>query len=115
MPNNFELDEIAEIYGMDLNGIVMKDELKNLKPRNGNYIINLQSTTAGKNGSHWVSFCIEDKDIFYFDSFGCVCPTEITRFCKRIPNSKLAYNYLQIQYIDIETCGFFCLIFLLHL
>ena len=114
MLNNFEIEEIANQYGMDLNAVVMKDELKKLPAKNGNYIINLQSSTQG-NGSHWIALCIEDKDIFYFDSFGIICPSEITTFCKRIPNSTLAYNDLQIQHIDAQTCGWFCIIFLLHL
>jgi hypothetical protein len=114
MLNNYELDEIANHYGMTLNDVVMKDEMKSITPRNGNYIINLQSSTAGM-GSHWIALCIKDKDIFYFDSFGIICPSEVTNFCKRIPKSTLAYNDLQIQHIDAQTCGWFCIIFLLHL
>jgi hypothetical protein len=91
MLNNFEIKEIAN-----------------------QYIINLQSSTQG-NGSHWIALCIEDKDIFYFDSFGIICPSEVTNFCKRIPKSSLAYNDLQIQHIDAQTCGWYCVSFLLHL
>jgi hypothetical protein len=92
----------------------MKDEMKSITPRNGNYIINLQSSTAGM-GTHWCALCIKDKDIFYFDSFGIICPSEITNFCKRISKSSLAYNDLQIQHIDAQTCGWYCVSFLLHL
>jgi hypothetical protein len=114
MLNNFELDEIANQYGMDLNAVVMKDELKHLPIKNGNYIINLQSSTQG-GGTHWIALCIEDKDIFYFDSFGIICPSEVTTFCKRVPKSSLAYNDLQIQHIETQTCGWYCISFLLHL
>jgi hypothetical protein len=114
MLTNYELEEIANHYGMALNDVVMKDEMKSITPRNGNYIINLQSSSQG-NGTHWCALCIKDKDIFYFDSFGIICPSEITNFCKRIPKSSLAYNDLQIQHIDAQTCGWFCIIFLLHL
>jgi hypothetical protein len=99
---------------MALNNVVMKDEMQSIPAKNGKYIINLQSSTQG-NGTHWCALYIEDKDIFYFDSFGIICPSEITNFCKRIPNSSLAYNDLQIQHIDAQTCGWYCIIFLLHL
>jgi hypothetical protein len=69
MLNNFELDEIAQNYGMNLNAVIMKNELKNLPVKNGNHIINLQSSSDG-GGTHWVALNIQDKDIFYFDSFG---------------------------------------------
>jgi hypothetical protein len=114
MLNNFQLDEIANHYGMALKNVVMNDEMQSIPAKNGNYIINLQSSTQG-NGSHWIALCIEDKDIFYFDSFGIICPSEVTNFCKRIPNSSLAYNDLQIQHIDAQTCGWYCISFLLHL
>jgi hypothetical protein len=114
MLNNFELEQISENYGMKLNPVVMKDEMQSLPAKNGNYIINLQSSTAGM-GTHWCALCIEDKDIFYFDSFGIICPIEVTTFCKRISKSSLAYNDLQIQHVETQTCGWYCINFLLHL
>jgi hypothetical protein len=42
-------------------------------------------------------------------------PTEITAFCKRIPNSRLAFSEKQIQFIEAETCGFFAISTLLYL
>jgi hypothetical protein len=99
---------------MNLSAVVMKDELTNLPVKNGNYIINLQWSSQG-GGTHWSALCIEDKDIFYFDSFGIICPSEVTTFCKRIPNSSLAYNDLQIQHMETQTCGWYCISFLLHL
>jgi hypothetical protein len=114
MLNNFQLDEIANHYGMTLNNVVMKDELKNLPVKKGNCIINLQSSFQG-GGTHWVALDIQDKDIFYFDSFGIICTSEVTTFCKKIPNSTLAYNDLQIQHIDAQTCGWYCISFLFHL
>jgi hypothetical protein len=114
MLNNFELEDIANHYGLSLNAVVMKDELKNYQPRNGNYVINLQSSTAGT-GTHWVALFVLDKNCFYFDSFGIICPIEITTFCKRIPKSQLAFSEKQIQFIKAETCGFFAISMLLYL
>ncbi len=48
MLSNFDLEELSEHYGFPLNSVVMKDEMKSLKPpKNANYIINLQSSTQG--------------------------------------------------------------------
>jgi hypothetical protein len=114
MLTNFELEDIANHYGLNLNAIVMKDELKNYQPRNGNYIINLQSSSQG-NGSHWIALFVQDKNCFYCDSFGVICPTEITAFCKRIPKSRLGFSEKQIQFIESETCGFYALGLLIHI
>ena len=40
MLSNFDIEEIANHYNLDVQ-IIMKDELKNMKPINTNYIINL--------------------------------------------------------------------------
>jgi hypothetical protein len=57
----------------------MKDELVNHKPKSGNYIINLESSTSGS-GTHWMSMKISNKQCFYQDSFGVIPPKEIIDF-----------------------------------
>ena len=81
MLSNFELEEIADHYNFNLT-VVMKDELVNYKPKNGNYIINLESSTSG-NGTHWLALIVHDKKCFYQDSFGIIPPQEVTEFCKK--------------------------------
>jgi len=114
MLSNIELEELADNYGVSLNTIVMKDELKGIQPRNGNFIINLQSSTEG-NGTHWILAVIKNKNCFYFDPFGILPPTEIIDFCKRIPDSTLAYSTKEIQNISAETCGWFGLGLLIYI
>ena len=82
MLSNFDIEEIANHYNIDVK-IIMKDELKNMKPINTNYIINLESSTMG-NGTHWMGLKIEDKNCVYYDSYGMLPPEEIITFCKRI-------------------------------
>jgi hypothetical protein len=101
MLNNFELEHIAQHYGFPLT-VVMKDELVNHKPKSGNYIINLESSSQG-NGTHWMSLGIHNKQCFYQDSFGIIPPKEVIDFCKRIPNSRLAFSEIQMQEITTET------------
>ena len=50
MLSNFDIEEIANHYNIDVK-IIMKDELKYMKPINTNYIINLESSMMG-NGTH---------------------------------------------------------------
>ena len=114
MLSNFELDDMAENYGLSLNQILMKDELKSISPKNGNYIVNLESSTQG-DGTHWLSLVIRGKQCFYFDPFGVLMPTEIIDFCRRIPKSHLAYSEFEIQNINADTCGFFASGLLIHL
>ena len=113
MLSNFELEDLSTHYGFDLI-ITMKDELVNYKPINGNYIINLESSSEG-NGTHWLALKIVKKHCMYFDSYGMLPPQEIISFCKRIRQSRLAYNTLEIQNIKAVTCGWFAVAFLIHL
>ena len=113
MLSNFDIEEIANHYNLDVQ-IIMKDELKNMKPINTNYIINLESSTMG-NGTHWMSLKIQDKNCVYCDSYGMLPPEEIISFCKRISKSHLTYNTKEIQDINAQTCGFFAIAFILFL
>ena len=112
MLSNFDLEEIAQHYGFSLT-VLMKDELVNHKPKSGNYIINLESSSQG-NGTHWLSLFVRNKQCFYQDSFGIIPPKEVIDFCKRIPNSRLAFSEIQMQNIDTETCVFFAIGLLIH-
>lgn len=82
----------------------MKNELAGIKPRNGNFIMNLESSTE-ENGTHWFKLTVESSNSFYFDSFGVVPPTEVIQFCKF--NTRLFSERSQDYYA--ETCGFFYL------
>ena len=53
MMSNFDIEEIATHYNINVI-IVMKDELKYMKPINKNYIVNLESSKDG-NGTHWMA------------------------------------------------------------
>ena len=118
MLSNTDVQELCENYGVQLDAVVMKDELKYIQPRNGNFIINLESSTECDDthcGSHWILAVIKNKNCFYFDSFGVLPPTEVIDFCKRIPDSTLGYNKKHIQHIDADTCGWYCLGLLIYI
>ena len=114
MLSNFDIEQISEHYGFALNAIVMKDEMKTLSPKNGNYIVNLESSSMG-DGTHWMALIIRGKKSFYLDPFGVLPPTEIIDFCRRIHKSHLAYSEFEIQNIKAETCGFYACGLLIYL
>jgi hypothetical protein len=113
MLNNFELEHIAQHYNFPLS-VLMKDELVNHKPKSGNYIINLESSTSD-NGTYWLSIKIDGKNCFYQDSFGIIPPEEVIDFCTRIPKSRLAYSEIQMQETTTESCGFYVFGLFIHL
>ena len=113
MLSNFDIEEIANHYQIPI-VVVMKDELKYMKPINKNYIINLESSKDG-NGTHWMALKIENKNCVYLDSYGMLPPEEIITFCKRVPKSHLAYNTKEIQDFKATTCGFFSIGFIIFL
>lgn len=91
-------------------GCWSKDEMKNKKPNNKFWVINMADSTE-PDGTHWVcvfdcppaspGFCV------YFDPFGLVPPPAIASFCKR-SGHKVVYSTGQLQDLDSEACGFFC-------
>lgn len=117
MITNFQLEKIAEEIERvrvreiesPINYIVMKDELKNIKRKNGGYIINLDNSKS--EGAHWTALFIHKNIAVYFDSFGCPCPESIIKFCKS-KNSHLYFNTRVIQDLDSNLCGFYCIAFL---
>jgi len=115
MLSNFDIIDISKVIKLNINPhIVMKDQLRLLPPKEGNYIINLQSSFEG-NGSHWVSLVLNKRFNIYFDSFGELPPTEIIDFSKRCNESKLYYSDKHIQPLRSEFCGWYCLMFLKYI
>ena len=113
MLTNYDLEDLCEEYNVPLNGVYMKDQLPN-KPKNGNYIINLQSSIDG-NGTHFNTLSIQDRNCFFYDSYGAPPSVEIREFVKRRPNTRLGFNNWVIQDLKSENCGYFCVSLLIYL
>jgi hypothetical protein len=115
MLTNYDLEDLCEDYDVRLNEICMKDQLpKQIK--NGNYIINLESSMGGKNsGTHWTTLTILGRNAFFYDPYGAPPSVEIREFVKRRPKTKLGFNNWVIQDIKSENCGYFCVSLLIYL
>jgi len=113
MLTNFDLEDLSKHYNVSLIGVYMKDQLPKI-PRNGNYIVNLQSSTEGS-GTHFTALKIQDDKSFFYDPFGAVPVTEIRDFVKRSKKIKhLAFNNWIIQDLHSSNCGYFCFSFLMY-
>ena len=111
MLSNFDLERLAKFYKLPLVSICMKNELP-IKPTEGCYIVNMQSSSAGS-GTHWVSLFFWKNICYYFDSFGASPPTEVVNFIKKKKGSHLLFNNFIIQDLKSSNCGYFALAFLL--
>ena len=112
MLTNFDLEEICRYYHVPLVTCTMKDELP-VKIKDGNYIINLQSSKEG-DGTHWTALIIRNDIALYFDSFGAPPSTEIIDFVKMRKHIHLAFNNEIIQDLTSSNCGYYCLALILY-
>jgi len=113
MLTNFDLEDIANEYDLPLQAICMKDNLPK-RVRDGNYIINLQSSEGGKNhGTHWTALVVKGKQSLFFDPFGVWPSTDIRDFVRKRKGSHLAFTIREVQDIHSNNCGLFCLGFLI--
>ena len=92
--------------------------MKDMLPRttkNGNYIINLESSMNGKNnGSHWTCLIVDDQNAMFYDPYGAPPSIEIRDFVKRRKNAHLGFNNWVVQDLESENCGYFVLSFLIY-
>jgi hypothetical protein len=102
-----ELFDYAEILNVNINQIATKDNFKG-SIKDGFYIANLDRKTG--TGTHWtVFYCVNDIFLIYFDSFGFAPPTALYKFFGK---KTIVYSTDQIQAIDSNACGYYCLAFI---
>ena len=91
----------------------MKDELPK-KRRDGNYIINLESSTQG-DGSHWTCLILRGKNALFCDPFGAPPSQEVVNYVHLRKGCRLGYTTRDIQAINSHNCGAFCLSLLVYI
>ena len=76
--------------------------------KDGAYVINLDGYSDI--GTHWISLCVNNNNVTYFDSFGVEhIPEEIKTF---INSKNIKTNIFRIQAYDSLMCGYFCIGFI---
>ena len=111
----------GECVWEDLCKFNLKDEMKRGK-RKMSVIFNL--SPHYDSGSHWVALFIDCnlKEIYYFDSYGDVAPTNIRKFARIVQNQSIKFgkkykyftNKKRHQYKNSE-CGMYCLYFIIQM
>ena len=102
--SNFELMEaVKKLKIPRFRGVFMRNTLPK-KPRKRECgIFNLDS--APGRGTHWVVWYKNNKNKFYFDSFGVQPPDELIKYL----SSPVFYNTERIQPNGLVVCGHLCL------
>jgi hypothetical protein len=107
---DIDIYSLSDSLKLPLNAIIMRDQLNESTLEEGNYILNFN--TSNESGSHWVSFVIDKKTVYYFDSYGKVPPEEAVLLWGK-NKYKVICNNVHIQDIASTACGFFAVYFLL--
>jgi hypothetical protein len=110
--SNIDLEYYAYVFKVPLREVLNKDLFASKSPKQGCYIVNLESSTVGP-GTHWTGLIITEKLAVYWDPFGLPPPRSIIRFIKKSPNNlRMIYSTDQIQELNSNFCGWFVLYFL---
>jgi hypothetical protein len=111
--SNYEIEDICRYYKIPLQGVFLKDQLLGMKCQDGNYIVNLDSSTTNRGGTHWCLLIVNGNQIGWFDSFGANMPLEVKQF---IHHKKYGFNNWIIQdYLTSTLCGMYCIGLLLYM
>lgn len=106
--SNNDIQEIVETLGMGnvFGGCFLKNELPK-RTDSKYYIVNLDSSTTGKGGTHWTLLVIKDSThAMYFDPFGLPPPKEVIDFTG---TREVIYSSNEMQNIESVLCGYFCI------
>ena len=109
--SNVQIENICREHGIQLNGVVMRDELHELQI--GNYIINLESSSEGS-GSHWQTIVIRKDMSVFFDSFGAPPSQDIHDLIRQY-FPRVYFNNFIVQDLNSSACGWYCIALLLYL
>jgi hypothetical protein len=101
-------NEAKQLKFKNFRGVLMKDQMQNLKPLEHECGI-LGSKTSREDNMHWTCWFIEGRNKCYFDSFGLTPTKEIIRYLK----PPIISSTFQIQQFNEINCGEWC-IYVLH-
>jgi len=123
MTSNYDLERMAKRYKIPLTSVLSKDQLsrpdliRKLKNMSTfNLILNLQDSVNDNGeanlGTHWVCLSKLNNTYLYFDSYGFPPPIEVSNLAHIDNIRNIIYTEKQIQKLNTEMCGQYCLMFL---
>lgn len=88
----------------------MRDSLPNSLPKKNECMI-VNHDSFANSGTHWTCFAKQDKNVYYFDSFGKLAPPlELIKYWGS--ECLIWYNSERYQNFNTIICGHLCLKFL---
>jgi len=104
--SNSQLKAFAETTGLVVNEINYAEDIS--IDRGGAYIINLGDVE--RQGTHWTALWIEDREAFYFDSFGVGPEDVLVEKMRQYGIHTWWYNRgYEFQRYEEELCGLWVL------
>ena len=107
--SNHDVLEWCRYFNIPIKDVLSRDQTVPHNHKQALVIYNLQPSYMS--GSNWVSTCVKDGVINYFDGFGMPPFQEMVSYA-RSKNLTLLYQNNQIQNIITTTCRYLCLYFL---
>jgi hypothetical protein len=103
--SNVEIEKYAKLLKIkNFRGCYMRNELAILKYNNVECgVLNLN--LSNEPGSHWTSWFKVNNKKYYFNSFGLPPPRELVDYL----GSPILYSTFQLQGLNDQNCGKWCL------
>lgn len=107
--NNFQLEKYGEKMGIPhFQKVCCINELPKVPKNNENRILNLDSSDG--NGTHWIAYHKNSKNVLYYDPIGNVAPPSV--ILNYFKGCNVFYNRISDQKLGTVNCGHLCLKFL---
>lgn len=107
---NGEVDEILKNIP-NFKETKAKDLFKGKIGKNESGVINLDDSTGP--GSHFTAYFNKAGDpyVYYFDSYGMLCPSNIEKYLKS-SGKPIKWTNGHLQKVDSSVCGYYCAYFI---
>lgn len=114
LSNKFVSKVCSKLFGRHFLGVFPCDIHPDTNSYN-KFSIVFNTGDSGTTGEHFVALYMENKKLFYFDSFG-KGPSDknVLSFIDNQKKKKLVCWKKKIQHENSSYCGFFCIAFLIH-
>ena len=89
------------------------DQLPKEKISRTRWLLVTNCCPANRRGEHWVAMYCENDNLEFFDSFG-MSPSMyegVPDFIERQETNSVIYNCQQLQSIDSDACGHYCIMY----
>lgn len=103
--NEYTRDIFLNVYAMD--------QLPKEKISRTRWILIMNCCPANLRGEHWIAMYCENDNLEFFDSFGMspLMYEGVPDFIEKQKTNSVKYNCKQLQSIDSDACGHYCIVY----